>query len=136
MAKKTKSTAIDFTAILRDMLEDYGEEVRQDAIEVLGELSTDIVREVKEGSPVGTGTEHYADGWTADRHLGKYGEDKVIIYNATKPTLTHLLENGHRGYPLKNGGRTQDVKGVKHIAPAQKWAENEAVARLERKIKA
>ena len=129
---KTKSQVIDLTAILRDMLEDYGEEVRQDAVEVLNELAPEIVHEVAANSPEKTG--EYAKGWKSEKTTNAFGTKTVIVYNAEKPTLTHLLEFGHRGFPLKNGGRSPDVKPHPHIAKVQKWAENEAVERLERKI--
>ena len=123
---------IDLTAIMRDMLKEYGEEVTTEAVEVLNDLAPEIVREVASTSPENSG--EYSKGWTAEKASNILGEKKVIIHNAEKPTLTHLLEFGHRGYPMKNGGRTPDVKAYPHIAKAQKWAANEAVSRLERKI--
>lgn len=132
---KTKSTVIDFTKIMNNILTDYGDEVRQEAAEVLTDLSDKVVTEIKSKSPRGEGTQHYADGWTAERAKDKFGTDRVVVFNQTKPTLTHLLENGHRGYPLKNGGRTRDVPGKKHISPTQKWAEKEAMKELERRLK-
>lgn len=37
---------------------------------------------------------HLADGWRIKKSE-KRGSCSYIIYNATKPGLTHLLENGH-----------------------------------------
>lgn len=139
MAKKyrTGRTApmINLTAILREMLNEYGQEVRKDAANVLNDLAPEIVAEVSYRSPVGSGREHYAEGWDTDKTTDVFGFSKVIVYNSEKPSLTHLLEFGHRGYPMKNGGRTRDVKGIPHIEPTAKWAEKEAMVRLERKIK-
>lgn len=129
-----KAPMIDLTKILRDVVEEYGEEVREDVTKALTEIAPDIVAQVKNKSPVGNDTEHYADGWTVQQTTDKLGTTKVTVYNSTKPTLTHLLEFGHRGYPLKNGGRTRDVKGIGHIKPTAEWAEKEAVKAIERTI--
>lgn len=130
-----KAPIVDLTKILKEMLEEYGEEVRQEAGEVLTELAPEITEQVASKSPVGNDPDHYKAGWTAQRKVDSFGQTRVIVCNENKPTLTHLLEFGHRGYPLKNGGRTRDVKGIPHIKPASKWAEEEAVKRLERKLK-
>lgn len=130
-----KVPAVDLGKVLKDMLEEYGQEVREEVSEVLDDMGPDIAKKVASKSPVGGDTEHYKDGWTYEVKTDVYGQAKATIYNSTKPTLTHLLEFGHRGYPLKNGGRTPDVKGIPHIKPAQEWAEDEAVKRIERKLK-
>lgn len=130
---KTKSQVIDLTKILNGILDEYGEEVRADTVKVLDDMAPQIVDKVKELSPKRYG--EYANGWTAERTTNSLGSISVIIYNADKPTLTHLLENGHRGYALKNGGRTRDVRGRKHIKPTEKWAEEKTIKELERKLK-
>lgn len=129
-----KAPMIDLTKVLRDVVEEYGEEVRQETVKALNETAPEIVNMVKDKSPVGNDVEHYADGWTVEKTTDKLGTSKVVVYNSTKPTLTHLLEFGHRGYPLKNGGRTRDVKGIGHIKPTAEWAEKEVVKAIERKI--
>lgn len=134
--KRTKSTAMDLTKVLAGILEEYSEEVHDEAVLTLGQLAPEIVDQVKMKSPKSENAgDHYANGWVAERTTDSRGTVKVLIWNKDKPTLTHLLENGHRGYPLKNGGRTRSVDGIKHIAPTQKWAEKRAVKELERRLK-
>lgn len=129
-----KAPMIDLTKIVRDVVEEYGEEVRKETARTMAKMAPEIVNEVKAKSPVGNDSEHYAEGWTLRQETDKLGTTKVTVYNATKPTLTHLLEFGHRGYPLKNGGRTRDVKGIGHIKPTAEWAEKEVVKAIERNI--
>jgi len=128
-----KAPMVDLTAVLREVLEEYGLEVTKDAAKVLTDLAPEIVTEVKSRSPEGEGSggKHYADGWKVDRSLDNFSV-KVTVYNENKPTLTHLLEYGHRGFPKKDGGRTRDVQGKPHIKKTSDWAEEETMRRLER----
>lgn len=68
-----------------------------------GECEADVDRAVrkganecrsalKKGSPKDSG--RYAEGWKSKLTSG-FGTTEATIYNATKPTLTHLLEFGH-----------------------------------------
>lgn len=130
---KTKSQVIDLGKIVNGILEEYGEEVRAETVQTLTNIAPQIVDRVRNASPKRYGD--YARGWKLEKTTNAFGSITVIIHNETKPQLTHLLENGHRGYALKNGGRTRDVKGIKHIAPTQKWAEETVIQELERKLK-
>lgn len=135
MAKKrVKTIGTELTAIMRDMLEEYGDEVKAKATETLQKMGPEIALQVKDKSRQFKGTGTYADGWTSKTEVDNKGTVKEIVYNAKQPTLTHLLEYGHRGYPLKNGGRTRDVKGRPHIAPVYKQAIEDAVKQIERKL--
>ena len=62
--------------------------------------------ELRANSPANTG--EYRKGWKVKRDGRGY-----IVYNATYPWKTHLLENGH----IKRGGKGR-VKAIKHIEPA------------------
>lgn len=54
----------------------------------------------------------YADGWTK-RKIKSNRQFRIIIYNRTKPKVTHLLEFG---WITKSGRR---VSGRKHIYPVR-----------------
>lgn len=72
--------------------------------------------------PMGFSTGQYAAGWEAYFHGAElsYGHFEAVVANKSKPTLTHLLENGHVKYIFGRGplGR---VKAYKHIEPAYEY---------------
>ena len=109
-------------------LDKYSEELQQKIEKVSNQIATETVKRLKETSPRGKGRKHYADGWkkkkvTERRRVG------YIAYNATKPGLTYLLNNGH---DIIAGGRTVGrVEGDNHIGKANEWAIAEFERRLE-----
>lgn len=110
---------------LAEILDDYAKDVRKAAAAEIDKTAKDTAKRLKDTSPKSKNAgPHYAAGWAVKRD--KYGE--AIVYNRLKPQLTHLLENGHA---KRDGGR---VAGDPHIAPAEKWAEGELVARIERTL--
>ena len=117
MAKKTKTSVIDFTAVVAEVVKEYGEEVKADAQKVCKQISPEIVAQLKQRSPrTKYAHEHYAEGWTYDVTTNSYGTVRVTVYNATKPQLTHLLENGHEVVAKgKHYGRTNGEKEPFHI---------------------
>lgn len=134
--KRTKSSVMDLTKIMAEMLDEYSEEVYDEAVTTMKDLAPKVVDQVRTRSPKSDNAgDHYANGWVSIESVDKKGTIRFTVYNKDKPTLTHILENGHRGYPLKNGGRTRSVAGIKHIEPSQKWAEKEAEKELERRLK-
>ena len=80
-------------------------------------------KDVAEKSPTRSG--EYKKGWSIRTKREKYGVN-VLIYNKSKPGLTHLLENSHA---IRNGtgrsyGDTYPGHGqFKHIQPARDKAE-------------
>lgn len=111
-------------AELDKILEEYGREVEQEAEAIMKDVAREAVSRLKKTSPRSKGSgRHYASGWATS----KEGKD-IVIYNKTKPGLTHLLEKGHA---TVRGGR---VKGRAHIAPVEKWANAEVLRRIESKL--
>ena len=109
-------------------LNKYSEELQHKIEKVSNQIATETVKRLKETSPRGKGRKHYADGWkkkkVAERRRVGY-----ISYNATKPGLTYLLNNGH---DIIAGGRTVGrVEGDNHIGKANDWAAAEFERRLE-----
>ncbi|WP_242271001.1 HK97 gp10 family phage protein [Bacillus cereus group sp. BfR-BA-01425] len=102
-------------------LQRYGKEVEEKLEVEKEEVSKNLVDELEQKSPKKTGK--YRKGWRKK----KVG-NAIVVHNALKPQLTHLLEKGHA---KANGGR---VPAQVHIAPAEEKAINEFIERVERAI--
>lgn len=111
---------------LEKVLMSYSDEVAEDIAEEIQSVGKEALKIVKEKSPKNTGT--YRKGWRLKVNKGRIGT-QIIIYNANKPQLTHLLENGHA---KADGNDTVD--GIPHIYPANEWAEKEIMQRIERRL--
>ena len=104
-------------------LEDFKSEVVTDIHEVVEEVASETVEELKQNSPKRTGK--YAKRWKAKTvYKGPNGK-RMVIYNGS---LTHLLEYGHE---TKNGGRTRSFR---HIAPAEQHAIQKTTQRLKERL--
>ncbi|MFN2746968.1 HK97 gp10 family phage protein [Bacillus sp. z60-18] len=112
---------------------DIAREIAQALKEFTGDVERGLEKEkervAKEGaaklkrtSPKDTGK--YAKGWREKKN----GSARVV-YNATKPQLTHLLEKGHA---KRGGGR---VAGKEHIRPVEQEMIEEFEAATERIIR-
>ncbi|PGB42821.1 HK97 gp10 family phage protein [Bacillus toyonensis] len=102
-------------------LQRYTNLVEEDIENAKEKVATNLVNELKQKSPNKTGK--YSKGWRK-----KKDGNAVIVHNALKPQLTHLLEKGHA---KASGGR---VPAQVHIAPAEEHAINDFVERVERAI--
>lgn len=88
-------------------LQEYTQEIEKGLEEAKKQVAKEGVRTLKSTSPKNTG--NYAKGWRTS-----LDGSAQVIHNATRPSLTHLLENGHA---LRQGGRT---KAFKHIEPVER----------------
>ena len=133
MAKKTKSTMLDLTAAVQEICEEYGDEVQEETAKVVRTIAPEISGKLQHAYPLSKiAHPHYSEGWTYQLETSSFGVVKVTAYNKTKPSLTHLLENGHEAIVFgKHMGR---IKGKKHIKPVQEWAEAEIMKELESKL--
>ena len=120
-------------AQLWEVLNEYQDELKEkvhDDFEEVGRETAEDLRTVSQNKfKKGPGRKRYWRGWTF-KVRGTGLETTVTIYNRTKPSLTHLLENGHQVYV----GRINTGKRAAahlHIEPAQK----KATELLIRKIK-
>ena len=103
-------------------LKEYTREVSEELEKAKQEVAKEGVKELKKTSPKKTGD--YRKGWRTK----KQGTAQ-IVYNATKPQLTHLLEKGHA---KRGGGR---VPGQPHIAPVEEKVIEEFEKRVEKVIR-
>lgn len=98
-------------AQLAEILKEYREEIDDAINEGLTVAPDECKAELRNNSPKDTGD--YSKGWKVkrDRKL-----KRAVVYNATHPGLTHLLENGHDIVNKK--GRYGRAPAHPHIAAA------------------
>lgn len=111
---KQKVKVFDLSKVVDDIIKEYGLDVAEIVAKDVRALAPQVVSKIQEASPKRTG--EYARGWKAEVSEQKT-YTKAMIFNDTKPYLTHVLENGHAKV---GGGR---VSARKHIKPTKEWAE-------------
>lgn len=104
-------------------LKTYSDELFEEVEEKMQLIANECKKKVAEKSPKskGKGAKKYAKGWAIKKEKHRL-YTVYIIYNKNKPSLTHLLENGHIIKNKKDGktyGRTDEYP---HIEPAEKEA--------------
>lgn len=134
MAKR-KVTAENLSSVIRDILEDYHDDITDDMKEVTARVTKEGAQAVKNAAletfaPMrGRGLKkgRYGSGWTSQVETGRFSAQGVI-YNSKYPGLPHLLENGHA---KRGGGR---VAGRPHIKPVEEQIVREYEEKLERAL--
>lgn len=110
------------------LLEEYVKDVEEEVEKASSGVASALVNKLKKHSPTGRGMKHYKDGWKKKK-VGKRG---AVVYNANKPGLTHLLNNGH---VVKNQYGDYDRKeGDNHITEQSEWAGEEFVKRVTKAL--
>lgn len=104
-------------------LTEYTDEVEKGIEQEKKDKGKKAIQLLKERSPKGK-TNKYAKGWTESNI-----DNKEVIYNKSKPQLTHLLEYGHA---KRNGGR---VAGKPHIRPVEEQINSEFAEGVKKVIK-
>lgn len=111
-----------FSIQMADILKEIGANVDESIDEALKKVPKKAAAKLKNVSPKGRGK--YAKGWRTKR----IDDKTVVVYNATLPGFTHLLENGH---VIKNSkGEYGRAPAHKHIAPVEEEAVDEFVRDL------
>lgn len=117
----------NLASAVAEILEEYGDAAEQAIREVAPKVAREARKELKATSPMDRKRRHYADGWAVQTQDTRNGIS-VVVYNRTKPGLTHLLENGHA---LRNGGRS---RAIPHIAPVNAAAQEKFLAEVTAKL--
>lgn len=122
---------------IKILLDQYTEEV-QEALkyavpQIAKETEKKVVANAQKQKLERTG--QYIRGWTVKKTVG-VNFVAAVVHNKDRYRIAHLLEHGHE---VKNGtgrigpDKKHQVDGVEHIAPAEKWA-NEEMAKLWDKL--
>lgn len=115
----------DIAEEIAQELQAYTVEVQMKIEKAARKICREAISKLKETSPRGHGKEHYADGWKAKLEKSDMGFH-ITIYNAKKPGLTHLLENGHLN---RDGTR---AKAFPHIKAVQDEANEKLAQEIEK----
>ena len=110
MAKTTVET---LAADIRQILDDYGEDVTKMTKETVRKTGQKSLQALKSNSSIFGGSGKYASGWTQKVEETRLGATSTL-HNAKVPGLPHLLEKPHA---KRGGGRTD---GIEHIAPVER----------------
>lgn len=129
MSKAIK--ADDLSKEIMKYLNNYKEDIEEDVIETVDDITKKARDELKQTSPRRKGTRQnpYYKGWAIKLSKKRTGEYHKVIWNKTNYQLTHLLEFGHA---TRNGGRT---RAIPHIRPIEEKYNVEFVDKLKQKIR-
>lgn len=121
----------ELSKVVMDYLKDYKENIDEEVVEVVDEVTRKAKDELKQTSPRGKGsrTNPYYKGWAVKLSKKRTGVYHKVIWNRTNYQLTHLLEFGHA---TRNGGRT---RAIPHIRPVEEKYNVEFVDKLEKRIR-
>lgn len=106
------------------ILDSYAKEISRDIVTDAEIVAKEGVAELQNTSPKRTGK--YRKGWRQKTNKVNNGGSS-IIYNATAPQLTHLLEFPHSD---RTGTRTITPKSAGHI----KRVENQCITDYEKRV--
>lgn len=135
----------DITGLVRE-LSKYTDDVMEDISKEADKIANSAKKELKKSSPYrehkeGDSSKHYRDSWKkkTNKKKTRFGMTEGIqIISASKPHLTHLLENGHR-VVLPGGGIPKQgkryVQGKKHIEPVQEQANEQLLQAVDKVLR-
>ena len=129
MAKKPIK-GIQLEQAVKQVLDDYGSKVYAVLDDCVKEVAADAaekLQSVDKFSPKGHPPGAYSKSWVADRERTGRLKTKYVVHNVEHYRLAHLLEKGH---VLHNG--TRRVPAYPHIAPVEKWAQDELPKAVKR----
>ena len=112
--------------LLEEVVSEYSSEVAETLKKEAKATARKTVKTLKQTSPKKSGV--YAKEWKQKVTQEGIGSITVTVYNEDKPSLIHLLENGHA---KRGGGRT---KPIEHVDPAADEAAEIFIKSLEAKL--
>ena len=123
---------ISITDQMEKILAEYTKEVKRATNNSIDVVAKQVVSKLKSKTWKKKVGRNYSAGWRLKRERGSNGINDVIVYNATNPQLTHLLENGHDVVNAK--GKVGRAPAYPHIGPAEEWASNELPLEIKKEL--
>lgn len=106
----------DFADQIADILDRWEDEFTTTEERLRQGVALETAERLRQTSPKRPHGGEYAAGWEAEAQA----DGSVVVYNKAKPSLTHLLENGHANPTAIRGKKRTPAK--KHIGKANDWA--------------
>ena len=131
MAKKKNIRPIDLESTVKNLLDEYGDEVYtvlSTSVEEVMDTAVDELHHATRFAPDGRISTKYAPSWEKIIEPASRLTTKVIVRNKDHYRLTHLLEKGH----AKTGGGR--VPAYPHIAPVNDKAQKDVFKLIEEKL--
>lgn len=129
MAKKV--TVNNLQDAIKDILDDYGDQVYENLEEITQRIGKKGVEAVRNSSKEAFSGKVYASGWGMTVEKNRL-YTSVIIHNKKQAGLAHLLEHGH--VKANGTGRYGQWSGVEHLLPVEEKLvdefESEVVSKL------
>lgn len=120
---------------IQKILEEYIDKECDKIEKITKEVAQDVAKDLKSTSPKSDARgKHYANGWKvkSGKVAGVRRTISSVVYNATKPQLTHLLSKEH---DIKNQyGTYGRSKPDPHIRDAEERGNELYLKRLEREL--
>ena len=116
-----------FASAVRDILQEYTDEVTTVTKEVTRETGTMVRKQIKDNAPKKTGK--YAKSWRVKTVLETSTKLETVVHSPNRYMLAHLLEHGHA---KRGGGR---VAAIPHLAPSEEAGNEFMEKELERRLK-
>lgn len=120
---------------LKNYLNTYAEDIEDDVVECVDQVTKAAKTELINVSPRGKGKRStpYHKGWTIKLQKKGKGKYTKVLWNRTNYQLTHLLEFGH--VKRDGTGWVDPSPAGGHIQPVEEKYKVEFVDLLERKIR-
>lgn len=132
MSNVRVSSQAEFSGAVHEIMEDVKIATKQSLEKAVDKTAREIVSKTKNLSPARSGV--YAKNWRSKKTEGRVGTYGRVVYQSKKPSLTHLLENGHEikgaEFYRKNKSRTDPIH---HITPDEE-AEKILTKNLEKEV--
>ncbi len=102
-----------------EILKTFDIELNENVEKIARKVSRETANQLRSSSPKKPGGGEYAAGWTCRKDGGVLGAG-YVVYNKSKPGLTHLLEHGHE--TRNQYGTYKRTPAKVHIKPAEEAA--------------
>lgn len=113
----------DLKDVLKQLLDEYGEKIREEVEKAIESTAKATDKYLAEIAP--KDTKAYARGFAKTKIEASWKGASVTIYNKSKPTLTHLLNDG---WAMRNGERHE---GDGHIDKGEQYRQEELQKEVE-----